>query len=161
MSARSAAMHFFMGPVISFASGDISFAKKLEEDSAKLYEDLAQHNEKSREIFLSFADENRRNVVQIERVYYGVITDAIEGCFSFKINPDEYMLKNELAKNTGYSDALNKAIEMEGKTIKFYSDAAEQSKFLLADVPRAFTMIAKRRDGRRTKLKSLIVEGIL
>ncbi|MFC2022465.1 hypothetical protein ACFLTR_04600 [Chloroflexota bacterium] len=143
---------------LNTASEVISLAKKLEEDGAKLYEDLAQRYIKDRETWLSFAKENRRNVIQIERAYYEVITDAIEGCFSFKINPDEYMLKTKLAENASYSDALNKAARMEEKIIKFYSDAAEQSKSLLADVPRVFMMVARKRDDRRAKLGSLLTK---
>ena len=141
---------------LNTASSIISFAKKLEENGTKLYEDLAERYIKDRETLLFFAKENRKNVVQIERAYYGVISDALEGCFSFKINPDEYTLKTELAENTRYSDAINQAVEMEGEIIKFYSEAAEQAKSLLADVPRAFTMVAKKRGDRRTKLESLI-----
>ncbi len=138
------------------ASETISFAKKLENESAKFYEDLSQRYTKDRDVFLSFAKENGKNVVYIERTYYGVISDAIEGCFAFDVNPDEYTFATELSEKASYSDALEKALAMEGKIIKFYSDAAEQSKSLMADVPRAFIMIAKKRGDRRTKLGSLI-----
>ena len=47
------------------------------------------------------------------------------------------------------------AIEVEEKIIKFYSDAAEQSKPLMADIPRVFTRIAEKRNARVTKLRSL------
>ena len=135
------------------ASAAISFAKKLEDESAKFYEDLAQRYTEGKDTFLSFAKENGKNVVQIERVYHEVITDAIEGCFAFNLNPDEYTVKTELAEEASYSEALDKAVEIEEKIIKFYSDAAEQSKALLADVPRVFTMIAKKRSSRMS-LKS-------
>ena len=141
---------------LNTASEVISFARRLEEDGVKLYEDLAQRYVEGRETWLSFDKENRKNVVQIERAYYGVITDAIEGCFAFKIDPDEYALKTELAENASYSDVLNEAINMEEKIIKFYSDAAEQSKSLLADVPRIFAIVAKKRGERRAKLESLL-----
>jgi len=137
------------------ASAVISFAKKLEEDGAQFYEDLAQRYTNDREALLSFANENRKNVVLTERTYYGVITDALEGCFSFQINADEYAFETKLAENASYDAALNKAVEMEEKIIKFYSDAAEQSKLLMADIPRAFAMIAKKRNMRSSKLKSL------
>jgi len=137
------------------ASEVISFAKKLEEDCAKFYENLAQRYTNDREALLSFANENRRNIVLIERAYYGVITDAIEGCFSFQINANKYMFETKLAENASYNAALNKAVEMEEKIIKFYSDAAEQSKSLMADIPRTFAMIAKKRNIRSSKLKSL------
>lgn len=140
---------------INTASATISFAKKLEEDSAKFYEDLSQRYAKDEDVLLSFAKENRKNIVQVERAYYGVITDAIEGCYAFNINPDDYAFKTELAEGASYSDALGKAVEMEEKIIKFYSDAAEQSKSLMADVPRAFMLIARKRGERQAKLRSL------
>jgi rubrerythrin len=140
------------------ASEVIGFAKKLENESAKFYEDLSQQYVKGKDIFLSFAKENEKYVIQIERAYYGVITDAIEGCFAFDINPDDYTFKTELAENASYSNALDKAIEIEEKIIKFYSDAAEQSKSLLADVPRHFVMVAKKRNNRIPKLRALIEE---
>jgi len=143
---------------INTASATISFAKKLEGDSSKFYEDLFQRYPKSKDTFLSFAKENRKNVVQIERAYYGVISDALEGCFAFNMDTDEYQLDTELSKGTSLSEALDKAVEIEEKMIKFYSDAAKQSKSLMADVPRAFTLIARKREGRASKLKMLLSE---
>lgn len=137
------------------ASEAVSFAKKLENESAKLYQDLSRRYAKDKDIFLSFAKENEKNVVQIERAYYGVVTDAIEGCFAFDIEPDEYMFEAVLAPNASYSDALDKANSIEEKIIRFYSDAAQQSDFLMADVPRTFRLVAKKRDSRRAKLMSL------
>jgi rubrerythrin len=138
---------------LNTASAVISFARKLEEDGIKLYEGLAQKYPQDREALLAFARENKRNVVQVERAYYGVISDAIEGCFSFKIDPEQYRFETELGEDVSYSDALRQAINMEDRTIKFYSDAAKQSKSLLADVPRIFTMVAKKRGERLSKLK--------
>jgi len=144
---------------LNTASEVISLAKKLEEEGATLYEQLAKRYGKDSETWLSFAKENRRNVIQIERAYYGVISDAIEGCFSFKIEPDEYAIDTGLAEKAGYSDVLHQAIDIEEKVISFYSDAAEQAKYLLADVPRAFMMVARKRGSRRVKLESLLHEG--
>jgi hypothetical protein len=45
---------------------------------------------------------------------------------------------------------------MEEKIINFYQVAAEQSKYLMADIPRSFSMVAKKRTERLTKLKSLL-----
>ncbi|GFP18725.1 hypothetical protein HKBW3S03_00230 [Candidatus Hakubella thermalkaliphila] len=100
---------------INTASAAISFAKKLEEDSAKFYEDLSRKYIKDVDVLLSFAKENRKNIVQVERAYYEVITDAIEACFAFNINPDDYAFKTELAEGASYSDVLEKAVEMEEK----------------------------------------------
>jgi len=137
------------------ASSVISFAKSLETESAKFYEGLAQRYAQGKDVFLSFAKENSKNVAEIERAYYGVITDAIEGCFAFDIEPEAYAVETTLAKAASYSDALGRAIKLEEKIGKFYSDAAEQSKSLMADVPRAFVLIAKKRNNRIAKLRSL------
>lgn len=138
------------------ASEIISFARELEGESARLYEDLSQRYNQDKDELLSLARENGKNIVQIERAYYGVITDALEGCFAFDIESDKYILEIAPAENVSYTETLNRAIAMERKIIEFYSDAAEQSKALLADVPRAFTLIAKKRSNHISKLSSLV-----
>lgn len=134
----------------------ISFARQLENESANYYEDLSQRYTRDKDVFLSFAKENGRNVTEIERAYYGVITDAIEGCFAFSLEAGDYRLETTLADGVSYSEAVNKAIEMEEMLVKFYSEAAEQSKGLMADVPRVFRIVAKRRNNRIPKLRSLV-----
>jgi rubrerythrin len=142
--------------ILHTASEGISFSKKLENDSAEFYKNLAQQNAADAETLLSFAGENKKNIVQVERAYYGVITDAIEGCFAFNIDPDDYSLKTAVKEGTDYADALKQAVEMENLIIKFYTDAAEQSRSLMADVPRAFTLVARKRAGRLEKLDALL-----
>jgi len=133
---------------LNTASEVISLARQLEEDCAKFYELLAQRYLKDGETFLSLAEESRKNIVQVERAYYGVITDALEGCFAFSINQNEYLFSAELSEKISYTKVLGWAIDMEKKIGEFYSDAGEQSKSLMADVPRAFAMMAKKRGGR-------------
>ena len=142
--------------ILHTASEGVTLAKKLEIDSAGFYESLAQRYIKDAETLLSFATENKKNITQIERTYYGVITDAIEACFAFNINPDAYTFNITIPEETNYADVLNRALQIEEKIVKFYSDAAEQSKSLMADIPRVFTMVAKKREARRQKLKSLL-----
>jgi rubrerythrin len=137
------------------ASSVISLARELEGESASFYEDLAQRYADGKDAFLSFAKENKKNVVQVERAYYGVISDAIEGCFAFDLEADDYALKTSLAKEASYSEALGQAVKMEETMVKFYTTAAEQSKSLMADVPRAFMQIAKKRSQRIENLGSL------
>jgi len=141
---------------LNTASAAISFARKLEEDGSQFYEALARRYAQDGELLLTFAKENRKNVVQVERAYYGVITDALEGCFAFRISPDRYAFQSELREDSSYSQALGQALDMESKIIEFYSDAAEQSESLLADVPRVFMMVAKKRRDRCSRLKSLL-----
>ncbi len=142
--------------IINTCSGAMSFAKELENESAKFYQNLSQRSVKDKDVFLSFVKENGEYITQIERAYYGVITDAIEGCFAFHINPEEYAIRMDLAEKANYSEALGRALEIEEKIIKFYTDAAEQSKSLMADIPRAFKMVVKKRSNRYSTIKSLL-----
>jgi rubrerythrin len=139
---------------LNTASQVISLARKLEEDGTHFYETLAQRYEANREMLLSFAKENKKSILQVEMAYYGGITDAIEGCFAFDMDPDEYTTEAQLAEGTTYANALSLAIEMEERTFRFYSVAAEQSKSLLADVPRVFSISAKKRGERLQRLRA-------
>ena len=140
---------------LNTASEVISFARRLEEESAGLYETLARRWPATEDTWLTFARENRKNIIQVERAYYEVISDALEGCFAFSLDADSYTFPAGLLEKTGYTDALGQAVAMEEKIIRFYSEAAAQSKSLMADVPRAFAMIARKREGRVATLKSL------
>lgn len=142
--------------ILHTASEGITLARKLENDSAKFFEDLAQRYVKDAETLLSFARDNKRYVAQIERTYYGVITDAIEGGYAFNMDSDDYALRTTIPDNSDRTGLLRQALENEDKIVKFYSDAARQSESLLADVSRAFKMVAERRAARRPKLASLL-----
>jgi len=138
----------------------ISLSKELENKSKKVYEDLAQKFAEHKEVFLTFAKENGKNVVSIERTYYGVITDAIEGCFAFSVDSDDYVFGVEISAKASFADVLNQVVAMEDKIIRFYSEAAEQAMSLMADVSRAFAMVAKKRSARRARLHALLEEKI-
>jgi len=136
----------------------ISFAKQLEADSAALYEKMAERYPEAAELFLAFSKENMKYTMMIERAYYGVITDAIEGCFAFSVETDKYSFERELGRELGYAGAINQAVDMEQKLLSFYTDAAEQSKALMADVPRTFLIVARKRKDREDKLRTLLKE---
>jgi len=141
---------------ISTCSEAISLSRELENESAKFYQELSKKYEQGKDLFLTFSKENAKYVAQIERAYYGVITDMIEGCFAFNLNPEDFQIKGTLPKDDSYSNAVKEALAMEEKIINFYKVAAEQAKHLMADVPRSFIMVAKKRTERLTKLKSLL-----
>jgi len=140
---------------LNTASAIISFAEKIENESAQFYERLLKRFNKDENVLSSFVKENRKNVVQIKRAYYGVITDAIESCFAFNIEAENYAINTSWVENISYFDALNKALELEEKIKKFYENAAEQSKTLMADIPRQFMMVAQKRSNRISKIKAL------
>lgn len=140
---------------LNTASAVISFAKELEENSTRYYENLIQKYTQDKETLLAFIKENKKNIVSVQRVYYEGITDAIEGCFSFEgLDTDNYSFDIELPKDASYSNVLEKAIKIEEKIQKFYLDSAEVSKSLMADIPRVFERIAKKRKKRKIELKS-------
>ena len=95
-------------------------------------------------------------MTQIERAYLGVITDAIEGCFAFDIDQEQYQFTTHLEEGASYSEVLRRALKMEKKIIECYLVAAEQSQYLMADIPRAFKLVAKKRSERIEKLQSLL-----
>jgi len=141
--------------IIHTCSEGITLSKKLETDSAALYEAMAKQFSGDAETFLALAKENKKNIVQVERAYFGVISDAIEGCYAFNLNTDDFTINTGVKASTARAEALKQAIKVEEKIIQFYTDAAEQSAPLMADVPRTFSIIAKKRNARLTKLNSL------
>ena len=141
--------------ILHTASEGVSFAKRLEEESAKFYQGLAQRFTDNAEVFETYAKENKKYAANVQTTYYGVITDAIEGCYCFDIEDDNYVIDTSLTDGASYADAVKRALEIEAKIINYYSDAAEQSRPLMADVPRAFSIIAKKRNRRVDQLKSL------
>jgi len=133
-------------------SETISFAKELEEQSGKFYLKMAQRFEQARDLE-PFQEENRKYSIQIQRAYQSVITDAIEGCFAFALESEDYLLDTELPEELGFSAALKKAIAMEEKITAFYNTAADQSMSLMADIPRNFKIISRKRQKRLDQLK--------
>lgn len=141
---------------LNTTSAVISFAKELEENSIRYYENLIQKYTQNKEIFLSLIKENKKNIISVQRVYFEVISDALEGCFSFEgLDTDNHKFDSKLPSHIGYTQALKKAGEIEEKTQKYYLNAAEMSKPLMADIPIVFERIAKKRDKRMISLKVL------
>ena len=137
------------------ASETISFVKEFEEKSARFYEALSQKHPKDKDLLLRYAKENRKYVTQIQRTYYSVISDAIEGCFAFDLEAEDFAFDDMPSENADYAEALAQAIDMEEKILAFYTKAAEQSMSLMADVPRSFKIVVKKRKDRVPTLKSL------
>ena len=135
-------------------SATIRFAKELEEQSAQFYEDLSRIYPEGQGLWLALAQDNRNYASQIQQAYYSVITDAIEGGYAFDLESEEYALKLELQEGAGYTDVVNKALTAEEAIFRFYMVAAEQSQSLMADIPRNFRLVAKKRRARIEKLTS-------
>ncbi|MGD0795899.1 MAG: hypothetical protein ABR958_10040 [Dehalococcoidales bacterium] len=145
--------------IIHTASEGITLARRLENDSAAFYQALAKKYPQDAETFLSCAGENKRNITQIERSYYGVITDAIEGGYAFNLEAENYLFKTEIPDKARYGDVLKQAAAIEEKITGFYTTAAEQSRALMADVPRTFLLVAKKRETRKARIQELIAKA--
>ncbi len=141
--------------LLNTAAQVLSLARKLEEDGAAFYEALAQRYPKDGELLLGYAQENKKNITQVERAYYEVISDALEGTFAFSIETVEFESSFNVPAKADYSQDLNIATSIEEKTEAFYLKGAEQSLSLLGDVPRAFTVVAKKRAKRLEELRVL------
>jgi hypothetical protein len=140
---------------LNTCSEGISFARELEETAASFYERLAELFASDAETFRGYAAANKKNVSTVERAYFGVITDALEGCYAFNIEPADYAIDVTLPEGVTRAEALEKAVAVEETMVRFYTDAAEQSKGLMADVPRAFTIVARKRGERIDELKAM------
>jgi len=145
-----------MGEPNITASAIINFAESLEDKSSKFYSALAENFDEQKETFLAFAKESEKNKTLIVRTYRETISDALEACFIRDLNINNYIAEAALAEGMSYPDALKMAIQLEEKASKFYSDAAERSESLLATIPLIFRRVAKRRNDRKLRLKSLL-----
>jgi hypothetical protein len=139
--------------ILNTIAEGMSLAKKLENDSGAFYDAAAKKYPQGAETFLAMAKENQKFIQQIERAYYGVISDAIEGCFALNLEADNYQLNTKLASS--YAALLDQAVKMEEMIIDFYITAAKQCAALMADVPRNFNIVARKREPRKEKLNSL------
>lgn len=133
-------------------SETISFIKDMEEKCIRFYEALSPIIKE----FAQFPKENKNFITQIQRTYQSVITDAIEGCYAFDLEADDYPL--DVSVDTGWDrlSTLKKALDVERCMHRLYETAATQSMALMADVPRMLKLIAKKREGRIRFLEGLI-----
>jgi rubrerythrin len=146
--------------ILHTASEVVSFSKRIEEEGARFYEQLIERFQRSEDTLQRYAEENRRYGLQVQRAYYGVVTDALEGGFAFEIEEDKYSGKTKLPDNATYREALEGAIKMEERIMGFYLEAAGQSRSLMADLTRAFSLVARKRENRVGQLESMLDEGM-
>lgn len=106
---------------ISTCSGAISLSKELENESTKFYQELTQRYEKDKDLLLSFVKENGKYVTQIERAYYGVITDAIEGCFAFESQSRGLSVQDNPTQGDELLRCLERGIAYGGEDSKILS----------------------------------------
>ena len=137
-------------------AGVMSFVSKIENDSASFYRNYAEKYPELESIFLSWNKENSKFEKNIKRTYYGVITDTLESNYAFQgLDTDDCNFETQLPEDADSSEAGKKAREIEETIKNFYLKAAQLSDGLMADIPRLFRKIAKKREVRCQSLESL------
>jgi hypothetical protein len=139
------------------ASMIVSFSKKLEDETAAFYQQLAGRFAEQGDAFAKAAEDAQKHKTWIVRTYQETISDALEACFCFQgMNLREYDVQTALAADEGLADALQRAVALEEVAISFYLEVAERSQSLLATIPAAFKRVAKKRTARRSQWEALI-----
>lgn len=141
---------------LTTATEVMSFIKNKEIEAEAFYEKMAKRWKEEEGLFISFAKENKKFVKQIERAYYSVITDAIEGGFAFNLEPTAYQLETQILDSMSREEGLKRALAIEGQILALYEEGAKQSKSLMADLPRSFQLVAKKRKKRIPQLEGLL-----
>ena len=140
---------------LNTASATVRFAKHLEDESRQVYERVAERYPQWESTLAPFIRENKRNVGSIDRAYIGVVSDALDTQFAFEgIDTDDYAIITDLPDSTRPSGRAGLAANEE-TIIAFYRAAADSSRDLLADVPRAFDRITSKRSRRAEALRAL------
>ena len=137
-------------------AGVMSFVSKIENDSASFYKTYAKKYPELESIFLSWNKENNKFEKNVKRTYFGVITDTLESNYAFQgLDTDDYDVDMKLPVDVDASEAIKKACEIEETLKNFYLKAAQLSEGHLADIPRLFRKIAKKREERCQSLGEL------
>ncbi len=135
------------------ASEAVSFSQEIEEKAAVFYEELAKKFPEHADFLNNMAKENRKFAKQLHRTYISVITDAIEGSYAVNIDSEKFEFSTDASEIENISQAIERIKEVEAKIIEYYELAAEQSRSLMADVPREMSIIVKKR--RKNRLPQL------
>ena len=139
---------------LNTASAAVRFAKQLEDESRQVYERASERFPEWQGTLAPYIRENKRNVRSIDRAYIGVVSDALDTQFAFEgIDTDAYEVLTNLPDSPDQVVVIMAANEE--TIIAFYSVAADSSRDLLADVPRAFDRIASKRSHRAEALTAL------
>jgi hypothetical protein len=138
-------------------SGVISFAERLEERSALLYERLSEQFPAHADLFGSLAREDKMNKVMLTRTYQETVTDALETGFSFEgLNLNDAIPEGMWKDLPELGAAVNNAIVLERASVAFYGDIAARSQTLLSTIYTAFRKVGKARSNRLPKLETLL-----
>ena len=135
------------------ASSVINFIASLEAQSSDWYRNHARQQPDLDKLFSAFVAENKKFVKRLKRAYYSGVTDALETNFSFQ-GLDDAVEIPQTDESAAPKELLRQCLEMEKNIQSFYLHAAELSRDLLADLPRAMERVGRERDRRLGALKA-------
>ena len=92
----------------------------MENESAEFYSVLADRYPEKADIFQTLVNENGKYITQIERAYFGVIIDALEGCFALNLDSSLYVINTKLPNEINLKAAVEQAPEIEKDHSIFY-----------------------------------------
>ena len=139
---------------LSTAGSFVTYVSKIEQESAALYSSWARQHDELKELFLAIAEDNKKNERAIRGAYYGVVSDALETNFCFKGLQADLEVPH-LCEKASPLAVLEAGIRIERDLRGFYIEAAQRCKAFLPDVSRAAERVAKMREGRLKKLRSI------
>lgn len=135
------------------ASSVINYIVTIESASADFYGQSAAAYSELQNALEKLAKENKKYGKRIKKAYYSAVTDALETNFSFK-GLEATVVLPETGECESAAHLQIQAIALEKSIQSFYLEAADQSKGLLADVPKAIMRLAKERDKRIKTLET-------
>lgn len=134
---------------LSTMAAVMSFVTKIETQAASFYEAKAGKYPELEETLLKWAKENRKFEKQVKQTYFGVITDTLESNFSFEgLDAGDYPMDTDLPDGADATALKAKVRSLEETIKRFYEEAARLSEGLMADIPRLFKRIVKKREER-------------
>ena len=132
----------------------MTFVTQLETDAAAFYETRAAGQPELGALLQTWARENRKFEKQVKQTYFGVITDTLESNYSFQgLDTDSFSLNMAIPDDADAGTMKNSALALEENIQAFYLEAARLSEGLMADIPRLFRKIAKKREERCQELR--------
>jgi hypothetical protein len=137
------------------ASSVINYISAIEGQSADWYAQHARKHSDLEKLFATFAAENKKFGKRLKKAYYSGVTDALETNFSFQGLEATVNMPDTL-ESASADQLLKNSFELETQIQSFYSTAADLSRDLLADLPRAMDRVRRARDKRLGALQAML-----
>ena len=134
------------------ASSVINYISTIEKQSAQWYTQHAGKHSDLEKLFTTFAAENKKFGKRLQKAYYSGVTDALETNFSFQGLVGEVNMPAAV-ESASVNQLLALSLELETQIQSFYLQAADLSRDLLADVPRAMDRVGRARAQRLGQLQ--------